>query len=167
MGILEIRALKEKAKLPKQPKIRKPIAKMSAKRKLEVIELKESGGDKEMDKFFLAMRKRMVGKCLFCGGKTEKDNDEYYKFSIAHLFAKKPIMFPSIATHPSNWLELCHFGNSCHTNFDNGKITLELLKDSKEWDVIAEKFHELAPLLTEAERKNKFYQRLEMLIYKK
>ena len=76
-------------------------------------------------------------------------------------------MFPSIATHPSNFIEICHFGNSCHQNFDNGKISFELLKDSKEWDIIVEKFHELAPLLTDEERSRKFYTNLETLIYKK
>lgn len=149
------------------PKPKKAIAKKSAKKILEEKEQKESGTDGEMDKFFSAMRKRMTGKCFICGGKTEKDNDDKYKFSIAHLFPKKPTMFPSIATHPSNWLELCFHNNSCHTNFDSGKITFQLLKDSKEWDVIVEKFHELAPLLTDEERTRKYYTHLEELIYKK
>ncbi len=155
--------------LPKEAvaKPKKAIAKVSKKRKLENEKSKQNEGDSEMDRFFELMRKEMTGKCLFCGGKTEKNNDKYYKFSIAHLFPKKPSMFPSIATHPLNWLELCYFGNSCHSNFDNGKLSFELLKDSKEWDVIVDKFNQLAPLLTDAERAKKFYTNLETLIYKK
>lgn len=155
--------------LPKEAvaKPKKAIAKVSVKKSKEIAKEKESGSDGEMDRFFQSMRSRMVGKCLFCGGKTEKNNDKYYKFSIAHLFPKKPTMFPSVATHHSNFLELCHFGNSCHTNFDQGKISFELLKDSKEWDIIVEKFHELSPLLTDEERSRKFYTNLETLIYKK
>lgn len=169
MSYIEDRMKRKMGLLPPLPtrKDKKPIAKKSAKKILEEKEQKESGTDGEMDRFFLAMRKRMKGKCFICGEKTEKDNDDKYKFSIAHLFPKKPSMFPSIATHPSNWLELCFYGNSCHTNFDTGKITFELLKDSKEWDVIVEKFHELAPLLTDEERTRKYYTHLEELIYKK
>lgn len=34
-----------------------------------------------------------------------------------------------------------------------------------DWDDIKTKFHELAPLLTDAERATKFYSTLEKLIY--
>ncbi len=166
MGIEEIRAIRENRDKPKAPK-RYVIPKKSAKRIAKEKAEKAIGGDNEMDIFFEAMRKRMVGKCLFCGGRTEKDNDLTYRRSIAHFFPKRKNQFPSIAVHPSNWFELCFFNNSCHTNFDNGKITFELLRDSKEWDIIVEKFHELAPLLTDEERKNKYYTHLENLIYKK
>lgn len=166
MGLEQIRKLKEEALMPKV-KVRKPIAKKSAKKIAQEKALKELGTDNEMDRFFAEMRKKMTGKCFFCGGKTQKDDDETYRNSIAHLFPKRKNMFPSIATHSSNWIELCFYGSSCHTNFDNGIITFELLRDSKEWDVIVEKFHELAPLLTDEERSTKFYYNLENLIYKK
>jgi hypothetical protein len=155
--------------LPKEAvaKPKKPIAKVSKKRKLENEKIKTTEVDSEMDIWFAERRKEMTGKCLFCGGKTEKNNDKYYKFSIAHIFPKKPSMFPSIATNQLNWIELCYFGNSCHSNFDNSILSFELLKDSKEWDVIVDKFNQLAPLLTDAERTKKFYINLEKLIYNK
>lgn len=154
--------------MPKEAvsKVRKSIPKVSNKRKISNVKNKENGSDIEIDRFFEKMRKEMTGKCVFCGGKTEKNNDKYYKFSIAHLFPKKPSMFPSIATHPLNWLELCYFGNSCHSNFDNGKLSFELLKDSKEWDIIVHKFNQLSPLLTDTERTKKFYTNLKTLIEK-
>lgn len=110
--------------------------------------------DGDINQWFTKKRGEMTGKCLFCGGKTEKYNDETFKRSIAHLLAKKKGLFPSIKTHQDNWLELCFYGNSCHTNFDNGIITWELLKDSKEWDVIAEKFKKIYPFIAEREIKN-------------
>ena len=154
----------ERGRPLKQKKIYS-IPKKSEKRKAKEKQEREAGGENEMDVFFDKMRNRMIGRCFFCNGKTEKDNDETYRRSIAHFFPKA--IFPSIATHPDNWFELCFFGNSCHTNLDNHIITFELLKDSKEWEIIVEKFHELAPLLTDEERAHKFYRNLETLIYAK
>lgn len=154
--------------LPKEAvaKPKKGINKVSAKKAAEDKAKKESGGDNEMDLFFVAMRKKMKGVCLFCNSKTEKDNDETYRRSIAHLLAKNKNAFPSVAIHPDNWIELCFHNNSCHTNFDNGKITWEFIKDSKEWDIIKEKLLNVLPMVAENERKNKLYDKLMKLVYK-
>ena len=58
--------------LPKEAvaKPKKAIAKVSVKKSKEIAKEKESGSNGEMDRFFQSMRSRMVGKCLFCGGKT-------------------------------------------------------------------------------------------------
>lgn len=155
MGINEIRALKQKALEPKPKKVYR-IPKKSAKKLKQEAEEKElrSGEPTELDLWFAERRKELTGKCDFCGGKTEKHNNETFKFSIAHLLAKRDAMFPSVATHRANYLELCYYGNSCHTNFDNGMITWELLRDSKEWALIVGKFKEIYPSIAEAERKN-------------
>lgn len=150
---------------PEKKKERKPIRKVSVKKQMKIDELKASGGDSEMDIFFHSQRRFMTGRCLFCGGKTEKDNDETFFFSEAHLLPKS--IFKSVATHPQILIELCFYGNSCHTNFDNGMISWETLRDSKEWDVIAEKLHAILPEVSEEERKNKLYSRLCDLLYKK
>ena len=150
------------------PKPKKPLKKVSDKKKQE--DKNKAKGRTELDLFFEAMRKKMTGKCLFCGGKTEKSNDETCRNSIAHLLPKRKVEyggFPSVATNENNWIELCYYGNSCHTNFDNGKITWEFLRDSKEWDVIEQKLLEVLPQVAEQERKNKLYGRLIELIYKK
>jgi hypothetical protein len=153
MGINEIRKLKLDAEIPKQKKVYY-IPKVSEKRKRKMAEQKDNAGDSGMDKFYEERRKEMTGRCLFCKGKTEKKNDETYRRSIAHLLPKRKNQFPSIALHPDNWLELCFYGESCHTNFDNGTITWELLRDSAEWEIIADKFKKIYPFIKEEEKKN-------------
>lgn len=146
----------------------KGIARVSEKRAAKLKEQKEAGGDNEMDLFFEAMRKRMKGVCLFCGGKSEKHNDETYRCSIGHLLPKRPVNqggFPSVGTVEENWIELCYYQNSCHTNFDSGKITWEFIKDSKEWEIIKEKLLFVLPLVADEERKHKLYSKLTTLVY--
>jgi hypothetical protein len=136
-----------KAPDKKEPK---PIAKISQKKKKEL-----AGEDKsDLDKWFEERRAEMTGVCLFCGSPTEKHNDDTFKHSVAHLLPKRQNMFPSIACHPDNWIELCFYSNSCHTNFDTGIITWEFLADSKEWEVIAAKFLKIYPYIPENEKRN-------------
>lgn len=139
------------------------IPNKSEKRKAKEAEQKAKGTDGEMDRFFHSMRKNMTGSCLFCGGKTQKKDDETFHFSLAHLLPKA--IFPSVATSPDNIIELCFYGESCHTNFDNGIITWEFIKDSKEWDIIKEKLLNVMPMIAEEERKHKLYSKLNNLVY--
>ncbi len=164
MGLEQIRLLKSQALLPKQKKY-STIAKKSAKTIQREKQFKELGSDQELDRFFSAMRKSMTGKCLFCSGDTMKKDDEKYHFSLAHILPKS--IFKSVATNPNNIIELCFYGNSCHTNFDNGIITWEFIKDSKEWDIIKEKLFDVLPLVAPDERSHKLYSKLENLIYEK
>ena len=145
--ILDGRPLPEKKKF-------QPIAKKSEKRLQKEKEQGLLKGDTPLDNFFEAARERMTGKCLFCGGKTERDNDDTYRRSIAHIFAKRPNMFPSVALNEDNWIELCFWGNSCHTNFDNNIITWELLIDSAEWPILLNKIRAVYPFIKEDEKKN-------------
>lgn len=130
------------------------IPKKGEKKLAEEAEAKENGTDAAMDKWFEDGRKSMTGVCLLCGGKTEKDNDKTYRCSEAHLFAKRKGMFPSIALHPENRIELCFFGNSCHTNFDTHMITFEDIKyqNPEAWNVIVEKTKILYPCMTTKEK---------------
>ncbi len=143
----------------------KPLKKVSDKRAAEIKEGKESGLDSTMDLFFQSLRKGMTGRCLFCNGSTNKQDDEKFHFSLAHLLPKA--IFKSVATNPDNIIELCFWGESCHTNFDNGKITWEFIKDSAEWSIIKEKLLLVLPLVSEEERKHKLYNRLIELVYSK
>jgi len=77
------------------------INKVSEKRKKKLAEQNMSG-DNKLDAWFIDRRKEMTGRCVFCKGKTEKDNDETYRRSIAHLLGKRKAAFPSVATHPDN-----------------------------------------------------------------
>jgi hypothetical protein len=142
-----------------EPKNRTPIKKISDKKAAEI----KGESKSDLDKFFEQAREAMTGKCLFCGGKTEKFNDDTYRFSIAHLLPKRKNMFPSVACHSDNFLELCHFGNSCHTNFDSGIITWEFLADSAEWKIISEKFLKIYPFILESEKRNLPEQLLKLV----
>lgn len=130
------------------------LNKKSVKKIAQEVAAKENGTDAAMDKWFEDGRETMTGVCLFCGGKTEKHNDKTYRNSEAHLFAKRKNMFPFIALHPENRIELCFFGNSCHTNFDNHMIELEDIKYNwpKAWEVIGEKTKILYHCMTEKEK---------------
>lgn len=130
------------------------IPKKSVKRMAKEKEQYSNGSDNALDLWFEARRKEMTGKCVLCGGKTQKKDDATYRHSIHHLFDKRPAMFPSVACHEDNWLELCYYGNSCHTNIHNRKITWELLRDSAEWEIIVRKFKNIYPYIAENERKN-------------
>ena len=153
MPINEIRQLKANAGKPKEKK-HYIIPKVSKKKQQQHKELKETQGDNGLDKWFEEQRKLMTGKCCLCGGKTEKGNDETYRRSLHHLFDKRKTMFPSVACNMDNVLEVCFYGNSCHQNIHNGRITFELLLDSEEAEMIIKKFKKIYPYMAESERKN-------------
>lgn len=136
--------------LPKEAvaKEKKPIAKKSEKRKQEDLEKKQMGTDVGLDKWFEERRKEMTGSCKHCGGKSCKDNDEFYKFSICHILPKA--YFPSVATHEYNFIELCFWNNNCHGNMDN-KV-LDLI-DMNCWDEIVTKFCIMYPMIAKEERR--------------
>lgn len=156
MGIEEIRKLKEQAGLPKPkkayqiPKKSKKKIKQEAEEKRVETQAKElnPGKGAELTRWFEDRRKEMTGRCRHCGNISCKQNDEYYKFSIAHILPKR--IFHSVATHPLNWIELCFWENSCHTNFDNN--TLDLI-DLNCFDLIIERFVAMYPSIDPKERK--------------
>lgn len=149
--------------LPKEAvaKQKKPLKKVSDKR-AEEIKLSKGNGDSEMDLFFNAMRKKCKGKCFFCQQGTTYKNEDLWRIAIAHLFPKSK--FKSIATNENNWVELCM---SCHRSFDDGTISWQLLKDSREWFELQERLFILLPLIPDHERKNKMYSAIEKLVYEK
>jgi len=138
------------------------IKKVSDKRAAKIKEEQKANSDDSMDKFFEKMRKRMTGVCQCgCGTKTQKDDDTFYRNCICHIFPKR--IFKSIATHELNWVERAFWGG-CHSQMDDTSI--ERWKNFADWEDIKERFHILAPLLTDEERASKFYHNLENLIYK-
>lgn len=149
--------------LPKTtgPKPKKPLRRVSPKKLAEQAEAKKAGTDGELDKFFEKMRKKMVGTCQCgCGQKSQKHDDTFYRHCICHIFPKR--IFKSVATNEYNWVERTFWGGH-HTNFDEqGMDKWPLMAD---WHDIKERFHILAPLLTDTERKTKFYSLFEALIY--
>lgn len=144
-----IRRIKNEAKL-KQPKPRKPIAKVSEKKKQQLKEEKavRVGGGNELDRWFQARRKEMGGRCLNCGEKTTKHQDQWYKSGIAHILPKN--IFKSIKTHPLNWVELCFWKNNCHGNYDNHMIDITELNC---YALVIERFLAIYPDIDPKERK--------------
>jgi predicted membrane chloride channel (bestrophin family) len=143
MGIESIRALKEAAKLPKIKKVYR-IASKSAK----TIAREKDADNDELIQWFKERRKEMKGICSHCGGKSMKDDDTKYHYSIAHLLPKA--YFPSVATHPMNSIELCFWSPSCHTNYDNGSLDLI---DLNCFDTVINKFVAMYPAIEKIERK--------------
>lgn len=151
---------------PDPKKEQKPIAKISEKKKAKMAEEKKARGDKDpiKEKWFKARRREMVGTCQCgCAQPSQKNSDEHFRGSAAHIFPKsEKDGFPSVAYHPLNWVERACFGG-CHTNMDEGGLDKwPLMAD---WEDIKERFHILAPLLTDEERAKKFYKHLERLVY--
>jgi hypothetical protein len=149
----DIIARLNRARAGKPKKVYEGPKKISDKKKQEMAEEKkerEEGGDPGLLVWFPERRLEMTGKCCLCQGKTQKWDDENYSWSLHHLFEKS--IFPSVATHPDNCLELCHYGNSCHPNITNSIITWELLIDSAEWPIILEKVRKVVPYIAASER---------------
>lgn len=155
----------QRAREPRGKKVPQPIVKESEKKKAANAEEKKlrNGDDTLMEKWFNARRKQMTGTCQCgCGKPSQKKDDLYFRHSAAHIFPKA--QFPSVVYHPFNWVERAFWGG-CHTNMDQQGI--DQWPNMADFDDIKEKFHTLAPMLTDEERATKFYSRLEELVYKK
>jgi len=144
--------LKEKKISQQKERQKKANAAIKAGRSLRLLAVTEpdvrAGEDyAELDRWFKDRQKEMTGKCQNCGGKTEKDS-KHYKCSVAHLLPKA--YFKSVATHPDNWLELCFYSNSCHTNFDNKMIDII---DLHCFDTVIQKFVKIYPFIAQEEKR--------------
>lgn len=133
------------------------------------IARKLHGAQRELDPmkdfketWFRNTRKRLTGICQCgCGNKSQKNDDMYFRHSCCHIFPKGK--FQSIQYHPLNYVERAFFGG-CHGILDD--TSMDRWVNMSDWGDIKEKFHILAPLLTDEERATKFYTHLETLIYK-
>ena len=160
---LEQRRAHIEADRPLKSKEKKPIAKVSEKRKKKLEEEKAARGEDDtiIEKWFKARRRELVGVCQCgCARKSSKHEDDHFRASIAHIFPKA--IFESVKYHPLNWVER-NFWKGCHSNMDNR--SLDKWPMFADWEDIKERFHTLAPLLTDEERSHKFYSHLEKLIY--
>jgi len=113
----------------------------------KIEEPKEVKGGGELQRWFEDRSKEMTGICVNCGGKTQK-GESNYKNSVAHILPKA--YFKSVATHEDNWMELCFYGNSCHTNYDNKMIDI---LDLSCFDSVIQKFVRMYPHITKEERR--------------
>ncbi len=100
-----------------------------------------------LNEWFNERHSGMRGFCVECGGKTTKGDTKYWKFSICHLLGKA--LFPSIATNPLNFIELCYFGNSHHSNMDNNGYEYVREHMPKTWKIILERVEIMFPFIKE------------------
>lgn len=133
------------------------IAKKSEKRKAKE---KELAGDVSMQRWFEERRPELVGTCQCgCAEPSQKNDDQYYKHSICHLFPKAK--FESIYNHPLNYVERAFWGG-CHSVMDD--TSLDRWPAMADWLDIREKFFVLEPLLSREEKATKFYKALKRLV---
>jgi hypothetical protein len=103
----------------------------------------------ELNRWFLERRQEMTGRCAHCGNQSCRDDDQYFKFSIAHILPKN--FFKSIKTHPDNWIELCFWGErSCHSQLDHSLLDMIELNC---WDTVVTKFQSFYPDIHPLERR--------------
>lgn len=159
MGINELRQIRESRDTPKEKKVYK-IPPISKKKQAEadratIARANEKTlspavkGSAELNRWFEERHKEMTGLCWHCQCRSSKYSKTYWKFSIAHILPKK--IFNSVATHPLNWIELCFFGNSCHTNFD--QFMLDIM-DLNCFDLVIKRFVAMYPDIAPKERRH-------------
>lgn len=159
MGLKELQEIRANRDKPKEKKVYR-IPKKSPKRlaqeaaeKMLSSNIKDMEGlvkgGTDLDRWFEERRAEMTGFCKHCGQISCRDDDKYFKFSIAHVLPKR--LFKSVATHPKNWIELCFWSPSCHTNFDN--FTLDII-DLNCFDEVIEKF---VAMFTDIDKKERKY----------
>jgi hypothetical protein len=95
--------------------------------------------------WFNERRGEMTGFCIETGVRTAKHNDAFFIFCIAHILPKS--LFPSVATHPLNWIEL---SIDAHAKFDRDWETASKMKC---FAIARERFNQFQHLIAPAERR--------------
>jgi hypothetical protein len=137
---------------PKEKRAIKPISdKKAAQMKEEKAQMKAEGEtETPLQKWYADKITRLTGKCIRCGQKYNKNNPKLAIAAVAHCLAKRETMFPSVALHRENWIELSATCN-CHNWFDN-QATWEEIALSPIWPIVLEKFLIMEPHIKERER---------------
>lgn len=140
------------------------LNKVSPKRQAKIDEQKLMvAGDEDTmkEKWFKARRKEMVGVCQCgCARPSSKKDDANFRSSCCHIFPQR--LFPSVQYHKLNFVER-NFWDGCHTNMDNR--SMDKWPMFADWEDIKERFCQLSSLLTDEERRKKFYTKLQDLVY--
>lgn len=150
MGYLEDRLKRKNGILPPLPtkKDKKPIPKMSEKKKRELDAQKEArgGDDSDLVKWFKArIRYSMKGVCEESGLKTDTGIYKYAIMSCCHILEKRNC--PSVKYHPLNFLELIP---DLHFKWDNS--SWEERQTWACWPVVEERLIMVYPDLAPEER---------------
>jgi len=103
---------------------------------------------KEIEKlqlWFSDRRKEMIGGCENCGKRSCKDNEKFWKWSIAHVLPKS--IFKSVNKSQFNWIELCV---DCHNTYDRDWETASKMPVFK---LAIEKFNLFKDQIAEEEKR--------------
>jgi hypothetical protein len=147
MGLDEIRKLKASAGMPKEKKYFIPPVSEKRQAKLNMEKENRGGEDTELLKWYKRTQKQLTGKCARCGYKYNHHNLTNAIRATAHILAKRDNMFPSVATHPLNFIELPPYCG-CHNWYDN-LATWEEIKESVIWPIVRERFLQMEPDIQE------------------
>src|SRR5574338_1098416 len=118
MGVESIRKLKEDALLPKKKKVYF-IPKISKKKQKKDREERQArnGEDTELQKWY----KRIIASeemiCWNCGADLSWLSYGQKFSCVAHVIEK--VSFPSVETHPNNYMILGRWACNCHGQYDS------------------------------------------------
>lgn len=148
------------ARQPKPKKVKKPIAKKSAKKlKAESEEKKLRNGDESLqDKWFEDRMRENLPVCMNCGMEANWLLQPEYKLiwraCQAHVVPKRKTMFPSVALHPLNHMVLFPVWGGhlcgCHDEYDASWFQATTMKV---WDIAVHRFKEFEKMIDPKERR--------------
>lgn len=134
---------------PKEEKKVYIIPKQSKKQKEKLKE--EKPARDEQNEWFVAIEVKEFKKgfcnCWNCGEKIPK---AFARAATAHVLPKRNNQFPSVKTHPENYLIL-GAGCGCHNRYDR---SWEDAAQMKVWPLAVEKFNIIYPFIAAKEKKN-------------
>lgn len=137
----------DKVGTKRQVQLRNRNKRLAQGRKLHQAQDEAKTASGELMRWFNDRHKEMTGSCKHCLGKTQKGQPNFIN-SIAHILPKA--LFPSVKTHPDNWIELCFYNKSCHANFDNHMIDITELNC---FDLVIERFVRIYPFIAPQEKR--------------
>lgn len=148
-GYLQKRQALKLGLVPPVVKEKKPIPKKSVKKiEQEAAERQERGEQEtELQKWYSHIMQTEHPVCWETGEKIDTRDVKGWHGSIAHALPK--IQFPSVATHPKNYLILKMWGGT-HGQYDS---SWENASRMKVWPIACEVFNQLYPLLSADEKR--------------
>lgn len=149
--MLRRQGLKNGTREKDPPKPKQGLRQVGVKRLEEQKEEKAAGGDPEkkaLNKWFGVIEGEQKGNCK-CWECDRHIPDGFIRCATAHIFPKKA--FPSVATHPMNYLILS--ASCCHDKSHK----VESFKKMGIWKEAVDRFLQFEHLLTKEEKAKKYY----------
>lgn len=109
-----------------------------------------SGAKLTMNFWYAARIKELSGFCQECGTRLPLHNPRYARACVAHILPKRDNLFPSVKSHPLNYIELGPFCG-CHGKYD--KSWDDAIK-MRVWPLAVERFKQFMHLIASKELRN-------------